>query len=841
MTRARSDTLAATPDDDPPRSGPADERETSPAATEIPEAVLRTLEFDRIRELVQDLALTPLGAAALASLRPRTAKADVQAALDATGECARYVDENAPFALVASPELPAALKQLAVAGQPLDPQHLTALADFLASTGAVRNAVERAGGGPYPFLQAAVEGCQAFTSEVEAIRAAIDPGTGIVDDASAKLKSLRAGVRRQQARLRGTLESYVRGKDTARYLQAPVVSERNGRLVLLVKAAQREAIPGIVHGRSGTGASLFLEPLSTVEINNAIVSLKQDAAAEERRLLLALADALRRRRQDVQAAVEAATAIDVAQARAGAAQLMDGVQPVLTGGGGLDLAQARHPLLIPAVQHRLGAAVETGAQGPVPVDLRVVPPRTAIVVTGPNTGGKTVALKTAGLLALMVQAGLHIPVAAGSRTTVFRSVFADIGDAQSLAANVSTFSGAIANIAAMATDLVTPGLVLLDEVGAATDPAEGSALGAAIIEYFRQQGAIVLATTHADPLKAYAVTTDGVDCASFGYDADTWAPTYRLSYGSRGRSLALAIAARLGLESAIIDDARGRLGRRDAERDAERAELDEDRRRLGAERQRLQADRADLEARAERLEARETRLRDMFEVRVDALVTKARAEIDAVIQDLGGSARRRGRSPGKEEAAAPPGRRRASALAAVGAAVDRARTAAAPSAAAEHRKPAATPPAVGVVVRVRPLGVVGRVLALHAQQAEVDVRGKRLRVAVGDLHVERPDQGPAAPAADGQVTVACAPLETNLPDLNLIGCTADDAGDRVEQYLDRAVLHAQRRVRIVHGYGTGRLRRAVADLLGRHPLVSRFSAAPAEQGGGGATLVELKE
>ena len=316
-----------------------------------------------------------------------------------------------------------------------------------------------------------------------------------MDDASPELRSIRDRLRKQRTRLRGTLESYLRGKDTAKYLQQQIVTDRNGRYVLVVRAEHRGSIPGIVHGSSGSGASLFLEPLSTVEINNEIVALEQQEAEEVHRILLELSDALRRRPDDLSRTVEAATGFDVLQARASFSKLVDGVRPasrsrrpVRAARGQASAADSR-PAAAP--RGRVGSPGRRDdrpagkGHEPVPVDILLIPPVSVLVVTGPNTGGKTVALKTAGLLALVAQAGLLIPVADGTQIPVFRTVFADIGDEQSIAESLSTFSGHIANVVEMEKALALPALVLLDEAGAGTDPAEGGALAMAIIEHFR--------------------------------------------------------------------------------------------------------------------------------------------------------------------------------------------------------------------------------------------------------------------------------------------------------------------------------------------------------------------
>src|SRR5262249_35384233 len=338
-----------------------------------------------------------------------------------------------------------------------------------------RAAIRRAPGS-FPLLEAASGGIASFKGETAQTRDKIEPSGEVVDHASPELRIIRDRLRKQRSRLRTTLESYLRGKETAKYLQDQIVTERNGRYVLVVRAEHRSGIPGIVHGASTSGASLFLEPLSTVEINNDIVALEEQEAEEVRRILLALTDAFRARAVDMHRTIEAATELDTVQARARFSDSIDGVEPALSADGAFALQAARHPLL--ALRGRSSAGSSSGEpREAVPVTIKVIPPATALLITGPNTGGKTVALKTAGLLAAMAQCGLRIPAAEGSRVPVFRTLFADIGDEQSIEASLSTFSGHITNLASMDRALATPALVLLDEVGSGTDPIEGGALG----------------------------------------------------------------------------------------------------------------------------------------------------------------------------------------------------------------------------------------------------------------------------------------------------------------------------------------------------------------------------
>src|SRR5437867_769563 len=594
----------------------------------------RAREFDRIGDAVKALALTPMGAERLARLAPSTDAHRVAQLLAQTSETTRFVEAHGTFPLRATVDLPGTLAALAVEGRALEPPRLLELAAFLESVDESRALLRRVPGS-FPLLESASGGAQSFRHEVAQIRAKIDPAGDVVDDASPQLKLLRDRLRKQRSRLRTTLESYLRGKETAKYLQEQVVTERNGRYVLVVKTEHRGGIPGIVHGASTSGASLYLEPLSTVEINNDIVATEEQEAEEVRRILLALTDAFRIRAADLARTIDAATELDVLQARARFSESVDGIEPALSADGAFELQAARHPLLIP------GIGAPRDSRPPVPVTIKVIPPSTVLLITGPNTGGKTVALKTAGLLALMAQSGLRIPAAHGSRLPVFRSLFADIGDEQSIDASLSSFSGHIMNIASMDRALVTPELVLLDEVGSGTDPIEGGALGVAMVDHFRRRGATLVATSHSDALKTYASPTEGVTSAAFGLDAETFAPTYRLLYGSPGRSLALETAARRGLNPSILAAARENVSAREAQLAEHLAKIDRDMRALEHEQRLASKERESLEAAEERMRQREDTLRQKEETykrrlgeELDAQVRQARKDIDEVIAEL---------------------------------------------------------------------------------------------------------------------------------------------------------------------------------------------------------------
>lgn len=817
---------------------------------------LRALEFDLIGAVVRSYAVTPMGAGRLDRLAPSADPVQVAAGLDLTGEALLLLQDHQALPLRAGDAVSGALDGLAMQGRPLEPLRLLALADFFDSVDRTVALVDRAAA-RLPALAAVARRTSRFVDENARVRKAISQHGDVVDEASPALSSLRDRLRKQRQRLRGTLESYLRGRDTAKYLQEQVVTERNGRYVLVVRAEHRGSIPGLIHGASASGQSLYLEPLSTVEVNNDIVALEEQEAEEVRRILLALTDGYRARAGDLHQTLDAATDLDVIQAKARFSMSFNGIRPALSHDGRLELRHARHPLLIPAVARRLPESEGRVAREvePVASDLLVVPPAKGLVITGPNTGGKTVALKTAGLHVLMAQAGLFVPAEAGSRLPVFRSVFADIGDEQSIAANLSTFSWHMTSIVAMDKALKLPALVLLDEVGNGTDPVEGGALGVAIIDHFRRRGAVVVATTHYETIKSYATSTPGVTCAAFGFEPETFAPTYRLIYGSPGGSLAFEIAARLGLPRQVLDaaaawrtDTEARLSEQMAKLDRHLQSLDHERRLTMQARAQAEASQRQLRAREDALREREAQFTRKLEQRLNEQLRDARAEVDKVVADLRQQAAALEKQQQKRVMAIPTGVTgdlRVSARTALDAIADRVREGSAPAA---PGVPTEAPPVgepagsakVGDRVDVGVLRLQGVVKALSGKDAEVDVNGKRMRVKVSELRRVGGAVQPATPAV--RVTLASRG-EASGPggDLNVIGCTVDEAIDRADKFLDEAAMQELRTVRVIHGHGTGRLRQALSGYLNAHPLVLRAAPAPNDMGGSAVTLVELKD
>jgi DNA mismatch repair protein MutS2 len=799
------------------------------------------LEFETVRALLLSHTGSAPGKVRVRTLSPLTMPEEVREALERTTEGVTLLRTLGRQPYHDLPDLTDLLPAARVEGAHLEPLALLDVASFIEGGCEIAQRVARGEGAPGLAREASV--VPDMTDLSTLIRRAILPSGEVADDASPKLLQTRRALTRLRAQLQSVMEGFLRGKDADRLLQDKVVTTRNDRYVLLLKAEHRGQIPGIIHGGSGSGASLFVEPMPAVELNNDIVSLQEEERAEVVRILRDLTSRVSARSRDLARTVDVLGELDAVQARALAARDMNAVCPVIAEKGqlDLDLRDARHPLLIPALVERLSLERRSSRE-PVPVSIAVGFGKPVLVISGPNTGGKTVALKTVGLLALMAQCGLHIPAAEGSVLPVFKRVFADIGDEQSIAANLSTFSAHLAGIVEMTRDLQTPALVLLDEVGAGTDPAEGGALGTAVVDHFRARGAMVVATTHHGLLKAYAQSTPDVGCASFGYDPATYEPTYKLALGVAGRSLALEMAERLGLAHPVVADARARLDRKDAQAEALLKELE-------AEQARLRRDQAQLAHEQAELHDERTRQRDVEQ----AMTVRRRKEIESFRKELDRRAELLARQAAdaiaaavrkvEEQATARPtksatARARSEAVSAIRDARTEALAPEGLDGAPDAPEPASAdvPIAVGTRARVRMLGVVGEVIALAgADEVELAVGGKRLRVPRAELipvaaavakksYVEGPARGmrPAVPA-----------------EINLVGLTVDEALPRVDKLLDDAALSDRKELRVIHGFGAGRLRKAVAQFLDGHPHVASFRLGA--EGRGGVTVVELKE
>jgi DNA mismatch repair protein MutS2 len=709
---------------------------------------------------------------------------------------------------------------------------------------------------------------QALPRELHSLSARVNnkilPSGELDDRASPELARIRHDITRLRSSITRSLENLMRRAGEA--IQDELVTVRNDRFVIPVKSDHRGRVGGVAHGFSSSGATIFVEPLETIDANNELQSLRETEEREVSKILFTLTEELRRELPALELAAEAVAELDFVGAKAVFLQRFDCVVPIIDTSGSLELKEARHPLLEENLRASGGGSV-------VPVSFALDGEHPVMVISGANAGGKTVVLKTTGLLSLMALSGLPVP-ARSARIPLYASVLADIGDHQSLAANLSTFTAHVANISRMLELCEAPALVLLDEVGTGTDPEEGSALGVAVVDHFRRAcGAQVLATTHYSGLKMYAANEEAVINASVEFDEKTLQPTYKLLVGIAGSSSGLEIARRFGFPDGIVQAAGEHVNTsaRDAARylrtiqreaeeavalrralEEERAAVAEKYASLDHEAQKREQSRAASFEREllETIEEFEKRSREMVSkiedraerVRVEREAQKRAAELKREAQRAARAAT--ASSTSTSEHARPRGVR----VMRDGQLID----AASSDAAAQVEAARSVPTReiiVGDQVRLRSFGSVGVVEALHGDSAEVRVKALRFREKVSnlDLVLAAPPPAETGRAAllkrvsRGTEVRLTAPDENISSELNVIGRTTDEATDEVDKFLDHAVINGLQHVRLVHGHGTGALRRAIAELLRGHPHVSRYAQAPQDQGGAGATVVELKQ
>jgi DNA mismatch repair protein MutS2 len=649
----------------------------------------------------------------------------------------------------------------------------------------------------------------------------------VLDSASPALRRIRAELRAAQQRLQDRLGTLVNEYRTA--LQEPIITTRSDRYVLPVRAEARGQVKGIVHDQSGSGATVFIEPAVVVEMNNRLRELHLDERREIERILQELSEAVAADSAYLILAVELLAQIDLHLAKARYAGMLRASAPRVNLDGRLLLRKARHPLLrgtVVPIDFWLG-------QDRDGVDVRMV------VITGPNTGGKTVALKTVGLLSLMAQAGLHIPCEDGSEIPVYADVFADIGDEQSIEQSLSTFSSHLTRIVDILGQTTPESLVLLDELGAGTDPTEGSALARAILTHLLAQRVSTVATTHYSELKVFAHEQSGATNASVEFDVETLSPTYRLSIGLPGRSNALAIATRLGLPADIIEGAREYVGSAGVEMESLLANLQSEHTAAADERYRLSMERTEAEYQrreAEKLrsEVEEERLRILNDARAQARreVEETRAELARVrtqmrrklTEDELGKLRERTRTLEERSAPVAPKMRPAR------------RTGTEPVG-------ISGPLEIGDTVLVRSMGQRGEVVSLANGRGDVEVQLGALKMRVPEGQVERLSRRQARASESGGGTSVSLPARepTLAPELqlDLRGWRVEDALEEVDRYLNNAALAGMPFVRILHGKGTGALRQAIRQQLAHHPLVKSQASAAAKDGGDGITVVTL--
>jgi DNA mismatch repair protein MutS2 len=777
----------------------------------------RGIEWDAVRGLLGDEARTEMGRQRARGIEPLVEFSAIEAALEMTAQARRALTDKGAPPLGGVPDVRGVLDSCRLAGSVLEGADLVLLLPLLDGA-AQLSAYGRDLGAVAPGIAELTGGLPRVADLAAALRRALEDDGTLRDEASPRLRQLRRELRERRRRLVADLERLLQSADADRIFAERFVTLRHGRYVLPVRAEARARVRGIVHDRSQSGQTLFVEPADAVEANNDLVQAVREEESETARILAELTEAVRERGEDLERLVSTIAELDWVFARGHLAERMEATRPLIVSDGPVSLCAARHPLL-------LAQSWRTPSRTVVPVDVAIERERPLLLVTGPNAGGKTIALKTLALHALMAQVGCHLPAADGSRLPIFRGLHAIIGDDQSVAENLSTFSAFVKQVREILADVDERSLVLLDELGAGTDPDEGAALAQAILEELAERGALVMATTHLEPLKAFASTCPRARNASVEFDVATLAPTFRLVYDRPGQSYALTIAARLGLPSDLIDRAQDH-------RSAQAARLAELLRRLDeqtrGEAERTRAiERREQEAAASLARAHEQE--DRAQARASEALGRARQEAAQLLADVRRTVAAewdRLKKSDRSRRSLEEGRRRLNEAAA--------RIAPTPAEAPSPSDLAALVP--GATVVAEHLGVRGRIAAVAGSTATVRAGTVTLRVPLGALRVVAPSPEPSRPVASIRV-----PEKTGVgPELHLLGRTTDEARELVEQYLDDAFMAGLATVRLVHGKGTGALRKAVRTLLTQHPLVASFRDGEPSEGGGGATVAALK-
>jgi DNA mismatch repair protein MutS2 len=778
------------------------------------------LEFETLRALIGRYVRSSLGRAELQAVEPTSDRAAIENALADTSEAVVYVRASSQpqpasrgsairvrFDDIA--ELGPTLGHLRIEGTTLDAAEIYEISRLLDLAAEARSALLSAAE-KFPRLAAHAARIADLRDLVQELRGKFLPDGTLSDDASVALGRLRRECEKQRHLIQESLERFLRAHHED--LQEDFVTIRNDRFVVPVVSGRERRVDGVIHGASGSGATLFVEPLETINLNNELVRLRDEELREVHRLLREFTGRLREHSAEIASTASALAKLELLFAKAEFAQDFNCIVPRLSPDNArkLILSRARHPLLEDILRAKRKTVV--------PVSLSLDQAERTLLISGPNTGGKTVALKTVGLLALMTHAGLPVP-ALEAEFPLFDQVLADIGDHQSLAESLSSFSSHILSIGKMLEDVTPDSLVLVDELGRATDPEEGGALGVAVLEAFQNAGAFTLASTHLMAMKVYGASTKGVRNGSMGFDDATLEPTYELRLGAPGKSAGLDIASRLGLDPHLISVARSRMT--NVERDVSRF-LTELHDRIDV----LERERTELTARTAAVEAREKSLEQTWEKKYAAKIRELEQRAAALteqfeqraVETIGELSQKaqvkvaKAKREFKEavEALAPP--------------------------------PPSAPPRLKIEpgARVRLKGIrqpasVRRLLP--GDILEVDAGFLKMQVSMGDVEeVLAPADKPRQ-----SVTFHQGPsFDDNYREINVIGQRAEQAVEQVDKMLDSAALAQVDRVRIVHGHGMGILKKAIADLLKQNPHVEKFYVASQDEGGAGATIVELK-
>jgi DNA mismatch repair protein MutS2 len=781
---------------------------------------LEALEYHRLKDLLGRYVSTDAARHALAVLEPILDTEKLADEHAVTYEAMYYLREHrVPFNDITL--LSQAIEKLTVAGSVLDISEIEAIQAFLAHTEGLR-VRWRDDREEFPKLAQTAHRFPDLRDLAKHLGRAIQNGE-IDENYSPELRRIRRAIAAARSRLTEKLDSIVRSPAYSSQLQEQLVTIRNGRFVIPVRTEQKRSVEGIIHGSSSSGATVFMEPLSVVEMNNDLVRLKDEEQAEIARILAELTDLIQASTGAIESARTLSAYLELVFAKARFGREFDCVRPTFSSGSLLSLIKARHPLLEDNLRREHSSMI------PVSLDLDVG--RRILLISGPNAGGKTIVVKTTGLVALMAQSGIPVP-AEEATLPIFDRILADIGDQQSITNHLSTFSAHVLAIKSMLESATGRSLILLDEIGSSTEPGEGAALARAVLDRFREIGAFTIATTHYNRLKLYAETTAGVANAAMEFNEMTLQPTYRLIHGLSGASSGLKIAERLQFPRRVLDSAVQGLDTADVEAAHYVEEL---RRRitdLEQEKTRLEQERKEFEAwRQKELDQLKAQHRDE--------IARVEKKLDRIVQDMSERASRE-LEAARDESVKKFQKRLANAKAQAVREVRREK---------ENLKPIADEPSSGTtpsrlgfkgreghIVRVISLAVTGKVTAIKGDEAEVVVGNIKLRRPLADLEVI--ETAPVQLPQNVHVNISTKQLEKN--EINVVGRRVDEAVDLTDKFLDDAFLSQMNTVRIVHGIGTGALRQAISELLSAHPHVSHFEAAPHSEGGRGVTVVTLR-
>jgi DNA mismatch repair protein MutS2 len=783
---------------------------------------LEMLEFPRIREILAGYTSFSASHELAETLRPLQDYVQITLLLDQTAEARELLNLDRGFAIAGVLDVREKARLASREGM-LDALSLLEVQQTLAALHELRRYLQGISA-DFPHLWDIAGGIVELRQIERDIAGCIDPAGEVLDTASPDLARIRQELRETRAQIQERLDNIVNSPRGKRILQEDVITEREGRYVILVKTECRHDIKGIVHDISNTGATVFMEPTVTVGLGNAMRELIIEERREIERILRLLSAEVGASYEDIARNIALAAGLDLVLAKARYARRIKAVEPVIiapdAAGGAvtrqrndsLRLIDARHPLL---------------GDKAVPFSLEIGRDFSVLVITGPNTGGKTVTLKTLGLLSLMAQAGMPIPASGESRLPLFDGIFADIGDEQSIEQTLSSFSWHMSNVIRVIKGATGRSLVLLDELGTSTDPAEGSALARAILRYFLVRGTLTTATTHYSDLKAFAHATGGMENASLEFDPVTLTPTYRLTVGLPGGSNAMATAARLGIPAEIIDDARSMLSEGSQELEAllgnlmaEKQSVASLQRELEAERDEFRKHNAELSDELQRLKTEE---RQAIREARDAIVRET-AELHREIRQAVAALRRQKTSASIEQARQT--------VAAVREKLD---SQAWQPGTGETVEPDSEIIKVGDTVRIKEVGLTATVLSITEESREIEVQAGRTRMRLGLDSVVK-----IAPATAEVPLTGTQPVARRVPmELDLRGRRADEVEPALDAYLNDAAQSNLSEVRIIHGIGTGTVRSIVRDFLAGHPLVKSFRAGERGEGGDGATVVRI--